>query len=509
MLDDLIRTIVLSLTSLTRVLIACLISLAIAVIISYIAISDKKNEKLFIGVIDVLQSIPVLSFVPGVMIIFSKLGKIGIEISAIILIITGTIWNIIFSYYSSLKSIPSSIYELSISLKLGTIRKFFLIDFPYSIPQLTWNLILSFGGGWYFITYCEIFSVGELEHSVSGIGSYMMRNLESGENIYVAISLISIIMVITMSFFLILFPLLQFAERFKFEETSGSGSKIFSTILEKKMLDIFDSLYNRFLPISEKLERKLEKFLSILGRQISNLSFLLLVLSIFLIVFYAFSEIKKLPLEDIKKTSISAIFSTLRVITGIVLAGIIAIPIGIFIGINKKIYTKIQPLIQILSSLPAPAFIPLIYPVIIGSEIGKILGPIIVIFLSSFWYIFYNTVAGVFSISSDVFEVANILRMNSKSRLKNIILPGASKDIFVGFLTAWGGAWNGSFVAEYIHIGQSEFYIQGIGSQISKSAAEGNIPLLVFSTMFLILLVFITNNLFWRRLIGKSAKRIK
>lgn len=507
--EEIFKIIVLSLVSLLRVLIACLLSLFIAIALSYLAISSKKNEKLLVSILEILQSIPVLSFAPGVMVLFSKLGKIGTEIGSIVLILTGAIWNLIFSYYSSLKSIPSTIRELSNSLRLGPIRKFVFVEFPYSVPQLTWNIILSFAGGWYFITYCEIFTVGELEYSVAGIGSYMMQKAESGEKLYVALSLLSIITVIALTFFLIWFPLLQFAERFKFEETSGITIESFLPTLEKKISDTFDILYKIFIHSSEKLERKLEKFFIIPGKIISNLFFFVLVSIVALTMFYAFSEIKNLPIYDIKKTLISAIFSTLRVGVGITIAGIIAIPLGIFVGLNKKIYVKIQPFIQIFSSLPAPAFIPLIYPVIIENEIGKLIGPIIVIFLSSFWYIFYNTVAGVFSIPSDAFEITRVLRMDLKSRLKNIILPGASKDIFVGFLTAWGGAWNGTFVAEHIHIGQEEFYITGIGGQISKSAAEGNTPLLIFSTLFMSFIVFITNALLWQRLIKKSAKMIK
>lgn len=509
MIEELIKIIALSAASLTRVLLACLISLVIAVTISYIAISSKKNEKLFIGIIDILQSIPVLSFVPGVMLIFSKLGKIGIEISAIILILTGTLWNIIFSYYSSLKSIPNSMYELSKALKLGPIRKFFFIDFPYSTPQLIWNTILSFGGGWYFITYCEIFSVGELEHSVFGIGSYMMSKLENGEKLYVILSLISIMFVITLTFILLWLPLLVFSGRFNFEGRSSIEIKGLPEILEKKISDTFDGLYEKFIPFSEKIESKLKGFFLPAGKLISNTSFFIPISLIILISIYFSSELKSLSIDDIKITSFSAILSTIRVIIGITLSGVIAIPFGIFVGLNRQIYTRLQPLILLLSSIPVPVFVPLVYLEITENPIGKLVGPIIFISFSSFWYLFYNTVAGVLSIPSDIFEVAKILRMNTQSRLKNVILPGASKDIFVGFLTAWGGAWNGSFVAEYLHVGEKKFQILGIGSQISRSASEGNIPLLIFSTMFMSLLVFTTNILIWQRLIKKSAKKIK
>lgn len=496
----------LSFISLTRVLIACLISVILAVVISYIATSNRRNERLLIGILDILQSIPVLSFVPGVMLLFSKLGKIGIELSSILLIVTGTIWNIIFSYYSSLKSIPTSIRELSKVLYLGSLRKFFIVDFPYSIPQLTWNIILSFGGGWYFITYCEIFAIGELEYSVQGIGSYIMQKSASGENLYVILGILAIIITIVFSFFLLWFPLLRFSERFRFEETTHESVSNLPLIGENKITEIFERLNKKLLEISQKIENYASNKLFSL---IPNTIFLISIGAILFIISYIIYEIRELSLDELRDSFFSLFPSILRVSLGVAISAIIAIPLGIALGLNKAHYAKIQSAIQIFSSLPAPAFVPLIYPILMESNIGKLVAPLLVIFLSSFWYLFYNTVAGVFSISSDAFEVSKALRMSLYDKLKNIVLPGASKDIFIGFLTAWGGAWNGSFVAEYLHIGEKEYYTYGIGSQISKSASEGDVPQLLFSTLLMSSFVFITNIFVWQRLIKKSAKRIK
>lgn len=494
----------LTLLSLFRVLVACTLSVVLGIIISYISVSSRKNERLIIGILDVLQSIPVLSFVPGVMLFFTKLGKIGFEISALILITVGTIWNIIFSYYSSLKSIPSEIEELSKILRMGPFTKFLNIHFPFSLTQLTWNLILSFGGGWYFITYCEIFSVGELGFAVKGIGSFIMQKSAEGKMFEVVLGLVSITVAIILTFVFLWFPLIRFSERFKFEQVSGRELAGFSPIDEKKISNVFDSIYKKIAKGTRKIDTLFSK--------ISNFSdaiFFILLISLIFLASILFNEVRKLSLKEITDVLYSIFPSFLRVSVGIALSAAIAIPLGIIIGANKKYYPKIQPAVQILSSLPAPAFIPLIYPIIVKNETTLVVGSIMIIFLSSFWYIFYNTVAGVFSIPSEAFDVAKVLKLSSYDKIKKIILPGASKDIFVGLLTAWGGAWNGSFVAEYIHVGEKEFYLYGIGSFISKSAEEGNVPMLVLSTLAMATFVFIINVLVWQRAIRKTSKRIR
>lgn len=504
-LSEIFYVLALSSVSLTRVLIACLLSTTIAIIVSYVAISSRRNEKLFLGILDILQSIPVLSFVPGVMIFLSKLGSVGIEFSAIILIITGTLWNLIFSYYSSLKSIPNYISDLANVLKLGPIGRFAVVDFPYSLPQLVWNLILSFGGGWYFITYCEIFAIGELKHSVIGIGSLIVESAEKGENKYVLLGLLSIIIMITITFLLIWFPLMKFSERFKFEETANKGISSPSLIGDKELSELFDSLYKRILAVSNRLDKTFSKLALI----IPDIIFITVVATIGAIILYVSLELRELSLREVADVSLSLIPSVFRVTLGVLISGAIAVPLGIAFGLSKSNYARIQPFVQILSSLPAPAFVPLIYPLLMKYEWGMFASSIIVIVMSSIWYIFYNTVAGVFSIPFDVFEVAKVVNMTRYKKLRTIILPSASKDIFVGFLTAWGGAWNGSFVAEYLHIGDEEFYLYGIGSYISKSAVEGNVPVLVFSTLLMASFVFVTNVTIWQRLIRKTTKRLR
>lgn len=495
----------LSILSFARVIIACMISVVSAIILSYAALSSRKNERLILGILDVLQSIPVLSFIPGVMIFLSRFGALGVELSAIILIVTGTIWNIIFSYYSSLKSIPSHISDLAQALKFGPAKRFLMIDFPFSVPQLTWNLILSFGGGWYFITYCEIFAIGELKYRVLGVGSYISESSASGDIFKIVVGLVAIVLVITLSFVFVWFPLVRFSRRFRFEETSAGEVIEPMFIGERGLSDLFDAGYKKALNASDKIDRLISRVPSFA----SELVLLAIVLSLVVVLSLIFYEMRKVSVREVTDVLLSLFPSIFRVVIGVSLSASVAIPLGIIFGLNKKYYGKVQPLVQILSSLPAPAFVPILYQIFKDIEGGVFLSSLVIIFLSSFWYIFYNTVGGVFSIPSDAFEVAKAMRMSRYDTLRNIILPGASKDIFVGLLTAWGGAWNGTFVAEYLHVGDEEFHLYGIGSFISRSATEGNIPVLLFATVVLATFVFLTNILIWQRLIRRSARRIR
>jgi NitT/TauT family transport system permease protein len=233
----------------------------------------------------------------------------------------------------------------------------------------------------------------------------------------------------------------------------------------------------------------------------------LIFLTLFsLLLFLRFVNLK---LEDIIKTILSIFPTFFRVIVGVGISAAVSIPIAIFLGLKRNLADKIMPAIQVLSSIPATALLPIMFAVLSKIPHGVEINSIAIISLSSIWYIFYNTLAGVRSIPQEILDVAESIRMGLKDKIKKIIIPGSAKDMFVGFLTAWGGAWNGSFVAEFIEFKGEEYKLFGIGYMISESAEKGNKDLMIFSTITMASFIALVNILVWRKILEKISEKVK
>ena len=493
--------------SLLRILVAYLLSLAIAISVSYVALLSRKVERMIIALVDILQSVPVLSFTPGVMIFIAEKGRIGAEFSAVILIITSMLWNLIFSYYISLKSLPEELTDASQILKLGPARRFLSLDFPYSIPSLTWNSLLSFASAWYFLMYCEMFQLGEKQFNLPGIGSYILENTEKGDILKVALGFASISTIIVISYILIWFPLVRLSGRFKYEE--GGASDVFTSkrdIITRVFLIIFSYVGKKIFEVAKTIDRFMMRAIKV-KNIISELIFWLGMLAISLALIKLIFQFTKLELMDIYSSLFGLLISLVRVSIGVGIAGLVAIPAGIILGLRRDFFVRFQPAVQVLSSIPATAFVPVVFSALKELPFGMHLNSLFVIFFSSVWYIFFNTVSGVMSIPSETFEVAKVLRMSTAVKLKKIIFPASAKEILVGIITAWGGAWNGTFVAEYITFEGRSYVLHGIGGIIASSAEQGNIPLMLFATALMCGFIALFNLLVWRPLIEKLSKR--
>jgi NitT/TauT family transport system permease protein len=500
------ESILLSLISLTRIIIAYIVCLLLSIIISYIAISERKIERIVIAILDVLQSIPVLSFTPAVMMFFYGLGYIGWELATLTLIITGMIWNMIFSFYSSIKNLPEEALELSRSIRLSPVRRFFVLDFPFSFPALAFNSLMSFSGGWYFLMYCEMFSIGDVEIKVRGIGSFILTATEKGDITSAMLGFIAIASTIALSYFMIWRPLIRLSNIFKYEFEYG-GTRNELSNYEKTIFLTIEKFIRRFSTsdFPDKISKFVEKT-HIKRKTITDIIYFILLASISAIFILLFSRIINLKLEDIGKVIISIFPTLIRVLIGIGISAIVSIPAAIFIGLRRDLTDKLMPAIQILSSLPATALFPIIFFALSKINYGIEINAVIIIALSSIWYIFYNTLSGVSSIPKEILEVSESIKLNMKDKLRKIIIPGAAKDIYVGFLTAWGGAWNGSFVAEFINFGGKEFKLYGIGSIISESAEKGNKDLMIFATFVMASFIALINLLVWRKILEKIEK---
>ncbi len=490
----------LSVISLFRIFIAYFISITLAIILSYIAVSHSKLEKILIGIIDIMQSIPVLSFVPAVMIFLTKFGKPGAELASLILITTGMIWNLIFSYYSSLKSIPKELREVGKIAHIGPLNKFLFIDLPYAIPGLVWNSMLSFGGGWYFLMYCETITVGNIDVKLIGIGSAILNASEDGNIIAAIEGILSILIIVTLTFLLLWIPMETWSKKFVVEEEIHG--KAISPSMFKATYKILDKIYHLLLRLASKFRDRPMSF-----DIVSKTAYIFVICLLSALGIFTLWLMTKIPLNELLDVPTSFLLSLMRVIVGICISSAIAVPLGVYIGLRANILARLRLVILILSCLPAPALIPVIFSALSKFDLGIEINAILVIILSSIWYIFFNTAGGVASIPQEYFDLAKITRMNRKDKLTKIIIPGSAKNMIVGFITAWGGAWNGTFVAEYIEFKGEKHALRGIGSLISESAEKGNLEMLMFSTILLAFSIFIINLFGWRKVLNFILQR--
>jgi NitT/TauT family transport system permease protein len=509
--------------SFLRIAIAYALSLAFSIVYGYIAAYNAKAERFMIPLLDTLQSIPVLSFLPGVMVAMVALiptRELGIELGSILLIFTGQVWNMAFSFYSSLKSIPREMQEVAQTYRWSWWQRFTQMELPYSAIGLVWNSMMSVAGGWFFLMACEMFILGNRDLRLPGLGSYLQTAANAGDTRAILSGLAVMIGVIVLMDQLIWRPVIAWAEKFKFEQVEAAQSP------HSPVLDLLRR--SRFLPLIARYSvRPARERLSLYfarKQQASPAScqsvapvkkWTIRVLLTVLLLGIAFAFVKMCLLllgvtsEELRSILLGAGATFLRVELTLVLAGLWTIPVGVIVGLNPKLSAIAQPLAQIAASVPATALFPIILLVLIHAGGGLGIGSIILLLLGTQWYILFNVIAGAIAIPTDLKEVSNVFHFGSWERWKSLLLPAIFPYLITGFVTASGGAWNASIVAEYFHFKGQTFSTVGLGAVISQATDSGNFHVLIAATVLMAALVVTINRLLWRRLYALASTKFK
>lgn len=492
-----------ALLSLTRVGVALIFSLFIAIIYGYLAYRFQSLERILIPVLDVFQSIPVLSFMPAVtMIVFSLLGgtRFSLEVSSIILILTGQVWNLIFAFYSSLKTAPPEIFETANAFRLNPLLMFFKVELPITVPSLIYNLMLSSAGGWFFLMACEMLVIGAKIYPLPGLGSFIYFESQSGNLQLVILGFAFMFFIIIFLHFFLWMPLLAWSEKFKLEQVGipfERESRLYEVL---KRSYIFNFLRNLAFSLSEKFYR-INLFkgrgLKIPINYILTLSVTLLFLYIFYKIFPLFRSVK---IKDIKILLESSLFSFVRVWLSLLLAVCIATPLGVFLGRRRRELRYWDPIVQIGASIPASSLFPVLISLSQKLNYPHEINIYIFLFLSGFWYILFNAMAGASKIPSDFIELVKIHRIKTIPSWKYITLPCLSSDLLTGIITASGGVWNATVVAEYFVFREKVFLVNGIGSLITSSSLGGDTARVFLATLAMATIVLLVNRLIWKRL---------
>jgi NitT/TauT family transport system permease protein len=514
-----------ALYTLVRILIAYVISLLFALAYGYAAAKSKRAEMVLIPLLDILQSIPVLSFLPGVMLAMVTLfpsRQLGVELGSIVLIFTGQVWNIAFSFYSSLKTIPRDLREAAIIYRFSRWQRFVELDLPFSTIGLVWNSMMSVAGGWFFLMACEMFVLGDKDFRLPGLGSFLQTAADAKNTRAVLWGLAMMVGIIVLMDQLIWRPVIAWADKFKFEqvESAANGQNAILDFIRRESYLIRG--YRRLLhPIVNWLtirfasgaKRAAETFSSAQSKQPRRwLGWLFLALGAVSLVYAVYRTIGALTSLSSAEYLLllkSAALTFLRVNLALIIGALWTIPLGVAIGFSPRFARLMQPLVQLAASIPATALFPVMLLVLIRLRGGVEIAAMALMLLGTQWYILFNVIAGAMAIPTDLKEAAKVFGFSRWDRWRHLILPGIFPYLVTGLVTASGGAWNASIVAEYFHFQGRVVEAPGLGSTISQASGAGQYNVLLASTLLMATIVVLINRLVWRRMYRLAASRFK
>jgi NitT/TauT family transport system permease protein len=508
--------------SLVRMIVAYLLSLVFAIGYGYFAAYHKRLEAPMLAVLDILQSIPVLSFLPGVMLAMVSLfpsRQLGVEFGSILLIFTGQVWNMAFSFYASLKALPRELMEASRVYRFSRIQRFLQLELPQGAIGLVWNSMVSVAGGWFFLMACEMFVLGKRDFRLPGLGSYLQSAAGAGDSTAITWGVAAMIGVVVLIDQLVWRPAIAWSDKFKLEqvESSSAHSSAVLSLLRKSPLlarmrvGITTPLMERFYSSAARQQRPQtenpepepwQKAFFVLGGIVA----LLLILHG---VFQGLLLLRGITRAEVFTTLASAGATFLRVLASLVIASAWTIPVGVAIGFNPRLARIAQPIAQIAASVPATALFPVLLLGLINLGGGLNTGSILLMLLGTQWYILFNVIAGAIAIPSEFREVASIFRFSRIDRWRTVILPAIFPYLITGLVTASGGAWNASIVAEYFHFKGQVLSTFGLGAEISSATDSGNFAVLLLSTIVMATLVVSVNRLVWRPLYRRAETRYR
>jgi NitT/TauT family transport system permease protein len=507
--------------SVARIAVAYFISFAVTLVYGYIAAHNAKAERFLIPLLDTLQSIPVLSFLPGVMVSMVALfptRQLGVELGSILLIFTGQVWNMTFSAYSSFKSIPSEMLEAATLYRLSWWQRFTQLELPYAAIGLVWNSIMSVAGGWFFLMACEMFILGNRDLRLPGLGSYLQTASNAGDIPAIWWGLGAMISVIILIDQLIWRPLIVWSEKFKFEQVEASATPDSPVLDLLRRSKILSRLFRATVePASEALTMYFAKRQAQSSRAGGSTKSRwlgrVLLAGVVLAVLYAIARmiqlLAALSLQELRSILVGAGATFLRVEFTLLLAALWTVPVGVYVGLRPRISAFIQPVAQVAASVPATALFPIIIMVLIQAGGGMQIGSIVLLLLGTQWYILFNVIAGASAIPADLKEVCEIFRLRTVERWRKLLLPAIFPYLLTGFVTASGGAWNASIVAEYFRFHGQTISTTGLGAVISRATDTGNLPVLLGATVVMAAMVVVINRLLWRRLYVLAGTKFK
>ena len=504
-----------------RMFAAILASLAFTFVAATLAAKSRKAELIIIPALDILQSVPVLGFLTFTVVFFMGLfpgRQLGAECAAIFAVFTAQAWNMAFSFYQSLRTVPRDLDEVSRHFRLSPWLRFWRLEVPFAAPGLIWNTMMSMSGGWFFVVASEAISVGSTNVKLPGIGSWLAVAIEQKDIAAVAMAVAAMALVILVYDQLLFRPIVAWADKFRFEQTAAQQrprSWVYDIVRRTRLLRRISAPVKRGflrvarlrLPVFEGRSRKIPRWVA----RVSDIAWFLIVLAAASYSAWAAAGYLRSTLgpDDVIGAVGLGVLTLVRVAVLIVIASLIWVPIGVWIGLRPWAAEVVQPLAQFLAAFPANVLFPIVVVAIVTFRLSPDvwLSPLMV--LGTQWYILFNVVAGASAFPTDLREVSALYRLRSWQWWRKVILPGIFPYYVTGALTASGGSWNASIVAEVASWGDTRLEAAGLGAFIAHATEAGDYPRVVLGIVVMAVFVVVINRLLWRRLYALAERRTR
>jgi NitT/TauT family transport system permease protein len=505
-----------------RMLAALALSLVFTFVYATVAAKSRRAELILIPMLDILQSVPILGFISLTIMAFLSLAPgrvLGAELAAIFAIFTSQAWNMAFSLYQSIRTLPSDLDEAARSLGFSPWLRFWRVEVPFAMPSLVWNMMISMSGGWFFVVAAEAITVGNTTITLPGIGSYIAVAIERRDLGAVGWAILTMLVVIVVYDQLLFRPLVAWADRFRVEQVASediSRSWFLSVLRHSGLVRFAVRPFRRVARWSLRRaprmpagsDGRLSRWIASPSADRAWLAFVGAA-SVACAVWVAAFVARSLTLDDFIAAFGLGLVTLVRVVVLIVLASLIWVPIGVYIGFRPRLAAVAQPIVQFLAAFPAN----LLFPVAVVGIVHFSLDPDIwlspLIVFGTQWYILFNVIAGASVFPSDLRDSAANLGITGWLWWRKVVLPGLFPHYLTGAITATGGSWNASIVAEFVSWGDQRLVAHGIGSYIAEATIDGDQPRVVLGIAVMSVLVILLNRALWRPLYRYAERRFR
>ncbi|GAA4394021.1 ABC transporter permease [Tsukamurella soli] len=510
--------------SLLRMFIGLVASLIFTFVYATIAARSRRARTVLLPILDILQSVPILGFLSITVTMFIALfpgSELGLECAAIFAIFTSQAWNMTFAFYHSLISQPRDLTEAAINLRLSKWQRFWRLDVPSAMIPLVWNTVMSFGGGWFFLTASEAVSVSGKNYALPGIGAYVASASAEGRLGDIWWAILTMVIVVVAVNLLFWSPLIAWAERFRIGDSESlhePHSTVLSVLRRSHASDLTARVMSPLITLLDKV------FGAVMGRTQPVLTvnqtrrragdsvFTVAVVAVLLYTVYRIVEIvlEGAGVHEVGYTFLLGLATMSRVVVLMLVVTAVWVPLGVIIGLNPKLTSVAAPFIQIAASFPANFLFPMVTAVFLACHISLDFGGILLMALGTQWYVVFNVIAGASAIPNDLLEAADNLRLPRLMRWRKVLLPGIFASFVTGGITAAGGAWNASIVAEVMTYDGTTYHAHGLGDYIAKWTAStdpNHGAHLLLGIVVMCVFVVATNAAFWRRLYALAERR--
>jgi NitT/TauT family transport system permease protein len=504
-----------------RMLVAMALSLLFTFTYATWAAKSRRAELLLVPLLDILQSVPILGFISVTVVFFMSLapGRIlGAELAAVFAIFTSQAWNMAFSFFQSLRTVPADLKEVAANFGLSPWMRFWRLEVPFAMPQLIWNMMMSMSGGWFFVVASEAISVGNTTVALPGIGSYIALAIERRSLVAIGWAIGTMLVVILLYDQLLFRPLVAWADRFRFEQEAGvmpPTSWMLTTLRRSRLtvgiaaaLQRAAGLWRRTRPATRK--RALRQPLAG-GSRRADLAWAVLVTALAGLALWVIGSFlaRGITFGDVDLALLAGLATMARVFVLIALASIVWVPVGTAVGLRPGLARMVAPAAQFLAAFPANLVFPLAVAAIAGLHLDPNvwLSPLMI--LGTQWYILFNVIAGAAALPSELRDTARNLRIGGWLWWRKIALPAVLPYYVTGAITASGGSWNASIVAESVSWGDTRLSAFGLGSYIAESTAAGDFHRIVLGIAVMSGFVVIINRAFWRPLYRYAERKYR